>query len=86
MLYNTLEYHTGGIADYFIRPIHKMDNKTLVRIYNVIDKQLKIQKENGLISEEENTKIAKWALCKIYTIQNNNKFINAVKTYKVLSH
>ena len=31
-LYKTLNYYSGGIADYFIRPIHRMDNKTLVKI------------------------------------------------------
>ena len=84
-LYRTLDYHTGGIADYFIRPIHRFDNKTLVKIYNVIDKNLKFNRENGNITEEQNDKIAKWALYRIYEIQNNNKFINSVKTYKTLS-
>lgn len=83
-LYTTLEYHTGGVADYFIRPIHRFDNKTLVKIYNVIDKNLHEARANGKIEEEENLNIAKWALYRIYEIQNNNKFINAVKTYKTL--
>ena len=83
-LYTTLEYHTGGIADYFIRPIHRLDNKTLVRVYNVIDDNLQISKKEGKISDEENQKIAKWTLYQIYQIQNNNKLINAMKTYKTL--
>ena len=83
-LYTTLEYHTGGVADYFIRPIHRFDNKTLVKIYNVVDKNLHEARANGKIEEEENLDIAKWALYRIYEIQNNNKFINAIKTYKTL--
>ena len=84
-LYSTLEYHTGGIADYFIRPIHRMDNKTMVRLYRVIDKHLDNAKAAGNITEKEQTETAKWALIQIYHLQNNSKLINAIKTYKVLS-
>lgn len=84
-LYSTLEYHTGGIADYFIRPIHRMDNRTMVRLYRVIDKHLDNAKSSGRVTDEEYTKIAKWALVQIYRLQNNSKLINAIKTYKVLS-
>ena len=85
VLYKTLEYHTGGIADYFIRPIHRMDNKTLLKIYNVVDKNLKDSEKCGYISQAENQRASEWALYQIYKIQNNSKFINAVKTYKILS-
>jgi len=84
-LYSTLEYHTGGIADYFIRPIHRMDNRTMVRLYNVVNKHLDNVKAAGDINEEERTKIAKQALIQIYRLQNNSKLINAIKTYKTLS-
>lgn len=83
-LYSTLEYHSGGVADYFIRPIHRFDNKTLVKIYNVIDKNLKTATESGEISQADKDKAAIWALIQIYKIQNNNKLINAIKTYKTL--
>ena len=84
-LYRTLEYHTGGLADYFIRPIHKMSNLTMVKLYNVIDKNINNAKKNGLISEEQSNEIAHWALIRIYQIQNNSKLINAIKTYKILN-
>lgn len=84
-LYKTLTYYSGGVADYFIRPIHRMDNKTLIRVYNIIDKNIKESESMGLISEAESNKIAKWALIRIYKIQNNSKLINAIKTYKELS-
>ena len=83
-LYTTLEYHNGGVADYFIRPIHRMDNKTLIKIFNVINKNIELNLKENNISEAESEKIAKWALVKIYKIQNNSKFINAFKTYNVL--
>ena len=84
-LYRTLEYHTGGLADYFIRPIHKMSNNTLIRLYNVIDDNIKDARQNGKISAEESNEISRWALIRIYQIQNNSKFINAVKTLKALN-
>ena len=85
VIYRTLEYNAGGIADYFIRPIHKMDNKTLVKLYHIIDKNLETAEQNGSVSMVDRARISKWALIKIYSIQNNNKLINAIKTYKVLS-
>lgn len=81
----TLEYHTGGVADYFIRPIHRMDRNTFIKLYNVIDKHIHQAEENGSITEEDNMKAAKTALIKLYYIKHNNEFINAIKTYKTLS-
>jgi hypothetical protein len=84
-LYTTLRYHNQGVADYFIRPIHRMDNNTLIKVYRTIDKHLKKAYENGDISEAQSEKVARWALVQIYKIQNNSKLINAIKTYKTLS-
>lgn len=83
-LYKNLNYYAGGIADYFIRPIHRMDNKTLVKLYNVIDKHINISRQNGIITDEESKKLAEWTLIQIYKIQNNSKLINAIKTYKTI--
>ena len=83
-LYKNLNYYAGGIADYFIRPIHRMDNKTLVKLYNVIDKHINISRQNGIITDEESIKLAEWTLIQIYKIQNNSKLINAIKTYKTI--
>ena len=84
-LYRTLEYNTGGIADYFIRPVHRMSNKTLIKLYNVIDKNIKSARDTDSISEEESSEIARWALIQIYKLQNNSQLINAIKTYKILN-
>ena len=83
-LYSTLEYHTGGIADYFIRPVHRMSNNTMISLYNVINKNLQSAYESGSITKEQYNNNAKNALIRIYEIQNNSKFINAIKTYKIL--
>ena len=84
-LYKTLEYHNHGIADYFIRPIHRLDNKTLIKIYKIINKHIKQSYKLGKTSDIESEKIAKWALIQLYKIQNNSQFINAIKTYNSLS-
>ena len=84
-LYRTLEYHTGGLADYFIRPIHKMSNNTLIKLYNVIDDNINQARNSGRITKEESNELSRWALIRIYQIQNNSTFINAVKTFKVLN-
>ena len=57
-----MKYHNHGVADYFIRPIHRMDNKTLVKVYRIVDKHIKKARENGEFSEAQSEKIAKWAL------------------------
>ena len=85
ILYKDLNYYTGGVADYFIRPIHRLDNQTMLRLYNVVDKNLQNCCNSGQISEAQNTQMAEWTLMKIYEIQNNNRFVNAVKIYKKLS-
>ena len=79
LLYHTLEYNNCGIADYFIRPIHRMKNTTLIDLYNVIDKNLKMAYDNHQITQEQNLAVSEWALKRIYQIQHNSKFINAIK-------
>lgn len=85
ILYTTLKYSTGGVADYFVRPIHRMDNRTLISIYKTVDKNLKTANKNGQISNIQADETAQWALARIYEIQNNQKLRNAVKAYKNLT-
>ena len=85
LLYKTLQYETGGIADYFYRPIHHLDNKTMVSMYNIVDDNLAKARQNGDISEAQRIDTAKWALVQIYQIQNNQRLRNAVKVYNELS-
>ena len=79
LLYHTLAYNSGGVADYFIRPLHRLDNKTMLRIYNVIDKNLKTICTAGKIVDVQAQETAEWALARIYTIQNNQRLRNALK-------
>ncbi len=83
-LYKTLQYNSGGLADYFSRPIHRMSNNTLAKLYTTIDKSLKAAHRTGAITTEELNSTAEWALIRIYEIQNNSKLINAVKLHKKL--
>lgn len=85
ILYRTLSYNTGGVADYYVRPIHRMNNKTLVHLYDIIDKNLKDAKNTGNISETDRERTAEWALVRIYEIQNNQKLKNAIKLKRELN-
>lgn len=84
VLYHTLEYNSGGVADYFIRPIHRLDNGTMLGIYNVVDKNLKAGRASGKISDVQAQETAEWALTRIYKIQNNQRLQNAIKLKKEL--
>ena len=79
VLYRTLSYNAGGVADYYVRPIHRMNNRTLVSLYDVINKNLRKAKDTGNISETDKDRMAQWALVRIYEIQNNQKLQNAIK-------
>lgn len=83
-LYKTMQDNSGGLCDYFSRPIHRMDNKTLAKLYNVIDKSLKKSVNEGNLTKEEYNSTAQWALVRIYQIQNNSKLIRACEYYKDL--
>lgn len=84
-LYKTLEENSGGLCDYFSRPIHRMDNKTLGKLYNTIDKSLRSAEKSGVISKAEMNSTAEWALVKIYQIQNNSKLLRAYEIYNTLT-
>ena len=84
-LYKTLEYNSGGLADYFSRPIHRMSNITLSKLYNTIDKSLHACEKAGVITKKELNSTSQWALVKIYQIQNNSKLLKAYEIYKDLT-
>lgn len=83
-LYKTMQDNSGGLCDYFSRPIHRMDNRTLAKLYNVIDKSLRKSLNEGILSKEEYNSTSQWALVRIYQIQNNSKLIRAYECYKDL--
>lgn len=85
ILYQTLNYNGGGVADYFLRPIHWLDNKTMISVYNIVDGGLNKAKSGGFITDAQHQETARWALAQIYTIQNNQRLRNAVKAYQALS-
>ena len=83
-LYHTLGYNSCGIANYFMFPHRRLNNSTMLKIYNVIDKNLKSSSALGKISEANSLQASEWALAKIYDIQNNQHFKNLVKLKKEL--
>lgn len=84
-LYDTLQYGNGGIADYFERPIHRLDNKTLLNLYGVIEASLSKSHKKGSITENEYMQASKVALIKIYEIQNNQKIIHLKNTLRKIT-
>ncbi len=84
-LYHTLDDNSGGIADYFMRPIHRMDNNTMRRLYNTIDKSLKASVDAGYMDEAKLKETSEWALVRIYQIQNNSRVLRAAKIYNELT-
>ena len=78
-LYKILDDNSGGLCEYFSRPIHRMDNITLGKLYNTIDKSLHASYEAGYLPKEKLNSTSQWALVRIYQIQNNSKLIRAYK-------
>lgn len=85
ILYKTLDDNSGGVADYFMRPIHRMDNNTMRRVYNTIDKSLKASADAGYMDEAKLKETSEWALVRIYQIQNNSRVLRACKLYDELN-
>lgn len=74
-----LEYENGGIADYFVRPIHRMKNKTFIALVNTIDKYVNKFVENGFLTQKEADELSKYSLIRVYQLWQNSKLINAIK-------
>ena len=81
-LYKVLDDNCDGIAGYFSRPIHRMDNKMLTRLYRVIDNRLKAGLNDGAYTPKKQAMATEWALVKLYQIQNNSKLIRASRIYE----
>lgn len=78
-LYKTLDDNTGGLCEYYQRPCHMMNNETLEDIYNIVEGSLMNAQSAGTISQDDSACAAKWALKRIYEIQNDSRVIRAAK-------
>ena len=85
-LRKTLEYTKGGVADYFTRPIHRMDNKTFILLFEVVNKNLLQRRDSGEISDDEALRISKAALARIFQLKENSKLKNSAKLKKELEN
>ena len=83
-LYKTMEENSGGLYDYYQRPIHRMSNNNLRQVYAVIENALKTSEKAGDIDKEALKFNSEWALVKVYEIQNNSKIIRAYNKYQEL--
>jgi len=69
---DSLNYGNGGIADYFYRPIHRLNDKTMAQLSNVIFTNINNAVEKGLLTESDANELASYALTQMYIIQENN--------------
>lgn len=84
-LYRTLDDDLEGLSGYYNRPIHRMTDTQLRRIYETVDSALSNAQASGSITQRQYEESAKWSLEKIYEIQNNSKLIREAKALKTLS-
>ena len=80
----TLDYTKGGVADYFTRPIHRMDNKTFLGLFDVINKNIVARKEAGELSEADALRISRAALARLFQVKENSRLKNSAKLKKEL--
>jgi len=85
-LYLTLENNSGGLADFICANKLIMDNATISSLYSVIDKSIKNSVSAGYIRQSEEAKICKWALARIYELQNSSQVISAMDIYRTFKY
>lgn len=83
-VYSTLEYNSGGVADYFLYPVHRLDNSTVLKVFDKIHTNLQDNASKGNITNVQAMDTAEWAIAKIYRIQNNQHLKNTIKLKKEL--
>ena len=74
-LRNTLSYGMGGVAEHYARPVHRLTNKTLINLFNVIHDNLDIAETKGIVTSGQKEQIAHEVLVRLYSIQQDQKII-----------
>ena len=85
-LYLTLEHNSGGLADFIRLHNRSMNNGTISAVYSIIDKSIRKSAGAGYIRKTEAEKISKWALTRIYELQNNPQVVHAMDLYRSLKY
>ena len=78
-----LSYNKNGVADYFVRPIHRMKYKTFVNLFEIVENNLNLACEQGKISKLDCVNLSKQSLVQLYVIRTNSQFINICSRFKV---
>lgn len=78
-LYNILGTECGGLYSYFERPIHVLDNRTIVKMEHIIKDGVGEAYKKGYINEDSYNQNVQWALERIYEIQSNTSLKEALK-------
>jgi len=82
-LNNLLSYNTGGVADYFSRPIHRMDDETFVNIFSTINRNIYAAHDKGQLTDAQALSLSEQALAELYIIQENSKLFRKSRGKKV---
>lgn len=72
-LKTTLSYGAGGVAEHYVRPIHRLTNKTMINLFNIIDDNLNVAETKGIINSGQKEQIAYEVLVRLYSIQQDQK-------------
>lgn len=81
-LYNILDNECGGLYSYFERPIHVLDNRSVIKMHNIIKDGLGEAHKQGYITQDCYDRNVQWALEKIYEIQSNTSLREALRIVK----
>ena len=79
-LYNILDNECHGLYSYFERPIHVLDNHTILKMDKIIKDGLGNAQQKGYITQDMYTQNVEWALEKIYSIQSDTSLREALRT------
>ena len=78
-LYNILNNECYSLYSYFERPIHALDNRSIIKMEKIIGDGLSEAHKKGYLSEDMYTQNVQWALDKIYSIQSDTSLREAFR-------
>ncbi len=78
-LYNIVDNEAGGLYSYFERPIHMLDNRSVIKMQKIIKTGLSEAKNQGYLTQDMYDQNVDWALQKIYAIQSNTSLREALR-------
>lgn len=78
-LYNILNTECRGLYSYFERPIHILDNRSILKMEKIIKNGLGEAHKKGYIKSDTYSQNVQWALDRIYQIQSDTSLREAFR-------